>query len=532
LLVKLASVANIFSYKMVDQLSASYNHTSHSSSSFGRLKLGGHPPTKVLYVRYLPDTVSESDFISYCNPFGRVANVLLLKDKKHGFVEFGDKEHAVSCVSHFLKNPLIIRGQQLEFAFSGRSEITYKSSIECNPPNRILLLTVTNIVYPVTVEVISLIFAKYGGLEKTIIFNRGNVVQVLVQLQDLAISNICRNDLDGQNIYAGCNTLKVQFSLMTELDVKSNTDRAFDFTKSRNSGDFTSKKSTWEEQLQPEYPSLHQTRYDAIHQPEATGFSSPCVLKVSGINELETSPDHLAALFAIYGNVLRVKCCGDQATVEMQHQSQCISAQQYLACIKLHGKMMTLEIADRFSLQESEYARSKDFASQPLLYARHKAGKSLKLYPPSISLHISNMPDATTEEELLTLLVTVGGEIRHVRFLDEQRHIAIAVCTSVENAIETLVRSHGLVIGMKSSTPRPIRVGFGHQPMDPVFYQNAPVMVFSQSNMPGQVFIDEFGVTMMIANDGSAVPVISPNSEDPFSDRDDSDEETKLRVVS
>ena len=460
-----------------------------SLGSFLKPKGGQHPPTKVLYVRNLPESVTDAEFAGYCSPFGRVANVLLLRDKRHGFVEFEDRQHAISCVTYFSQHPLTLHGSLIEFAFSGRSEITFRSPNEANPPNRILLLTVTNLVYPVTVDVLSQIFQKYGGLEKAIVFNRGNVVQALVQLSDVSTALICKNSLDGQNIYAGCNSLRVQFSLMNDLDVKQNSDRTFDFTLSSKSV--------------PVEPSD-----DFQFFGYSNSFVIPPILQVSGLNATETSPEHLAALFAIYGNVVRVRCVSDKAFVQLQDLNHCRTAQQYLSGIQLHGKTLTVEMhhASDGIKDSSPGSVVKDFVSQPLLYSRHKPDKVQKLYAPSISLHVSNMPDDTSEEELLGLLVTVGGEIRHVRFLDEQRHIAIAVCTSVENAIETLVRAHGMVIGLASSCPRPLRLGFGHQPMDPAFYQQAPVMVYA--NVPGQVFMTDDGTTLMIADDGSAVPVV------------------------
>ena len=37
--------------------------------------------------------------------------------------------------------------------------------------------------------------------------------------------------LDGQNIYNGCNTLKIDYSRMNNLQVKYNSDKSRDFTR-------------------------------------------------------------------------------------------------------------------------------------------------------------------------------------------------------------------------------------------------------------------------------------------------------------
>ena len=175
------------------------------------------PPTKVLYVRNIPESVPDSELVQYCSPFGRVTSTLILKEKGHGFIEFETVEAASDACNYFLANPLVLHGFHIEFTFSQRQEITPRKDPDANPPNRIILLTITNIMYPVTVDVLSRVFAKYGGMEKVIIFNRGNAIQALVQLRDIATASTCRVQLDGQNVYAGCNSLKVQYSSLNEL---------------------------------------------------------------------------------------------------------------------------------------------------------------------------------------------------------------------------------------------------------------------------------------------------------------------------
>ena len=83
-----------------------------------------------------------------------IFNVLLLRDKSHGFVEFAEEFSAVGCLQYYEATPLVVEGQRVEFNYSGRGSITTKKDPEANPPNRILLLTVTNLLYPVTVDVL------------------------------------------------------------------------------------------------------------------------------------------------------------------------------------------------------------------------------------------------------------------------------------------------------------------------------------------------------------------------------------------
>jgi RNA recognition motif-containing protein len=69
---------------------------------------GTLPPTKVLYVRNIPETVPESELVQYCSPFGEVTSTLILKEKGHGFIEFRDMDAAAACCNYFTQNPLVV----------------------------------------------------------------------------------------------------------------------------------------------------------------------------------------------------------------------------------------------------------------------------------------------------------------------------------------------------------------------------------------------------------------------------------------
>ena len=437
------------------------------------------PPTRVLYVRNIPDSVTDSELIQYCSPFGRVIGTLILKEKGHGFIEFDTLEGSSTACTYFQDNPLILHGFHVEFTFSQRQEITPRKDPDANPPNRIILLTVTNIMYPVTVEVLSQIFAKYGGMEKVIIFNRGNAIQALVQLRDVPTASTCRGQLDGQNIYAGCNSLKVQYSSLNDLEVKQNNDRMFDFTVPASSRlDYGSySRGSYMGSLSPmgsAYQSLGS--YTGAPSPKAFGedylssSGGAPVLVVEGIDESRTHAEHLAALFALYGNVVRVKLLKNRGTalVQLEDLDQCRIALEFLNGIPIHDLGISLSLSkggaipppDRV-LEEGDSEQSvKDFTSYPLLYARHRPERPQRMYLPSNTLHISNMPDGTMEEDLIAVLSAEGAEVEMIRFLDDNHHVALVSCTSAENALDTLVNCHGQLVASGDAVPRPIRIGF------------------------------------------------------------------------
>jgi len=419
-----------------------------------------------------------------------------LKEKGHGFIEFDTIESASAACSYFNHSPLVLHGFHIEFTFSQRQEITPRKDPDANPPNRIILLTVTNIMYPVTVDVLSQVFSKYGGMEKVIIFNRGNAIQALVQLRDIATASTCRVQLDGQNIYAGCNSLKVQYSSLPELEVKQNNERMFDFTMpssmmmhNLHSASTTTTGNGSSSRNMYYYGGSLSPMGDAAYLGSfvgTTGTPSPKafgadylstsshggapVLLIENLDESLTIPEHLAALFAVYGNVVRIKMMkrSESALVQMHDLDQCHIAIEYLNGVMLHGRSISVKLSKGGSIpppskiqEEGETGNSvKEFSGYPLLYARHKPDKPQRLFLPSTTLHLSNMPDDTTEDEVLSVLLINGADVEYLRFLDDQHHIAIVVCSSTENALLTLVSCHAQLCGMIQ--PRPLRVGFGH----------------------------------------------------------------------
>merc|ERR1711936_953962 len=94
----------------------------------------------------------------------------------------------------------------------------------------VLKVIVTNIVYPVTIEVLQQVFQRCGEIQKIVTFLRNDQYHALIQYSNTKEATTAKSLFDHQNIYNGCNTLHVEFSKMTELTVKYNNDKMRDFT--------------------------------------------------------------------------------------------------------------------------------------------------------------------------------------------------------------------------------------------------------------------------------------------------------------
>ncbi|PFH32034.1 RNA recognition motif-containing protein [Besnoitia besnoiti] len=101
------------------------------------------------------------------------------------------------------------------------------------PPEsfRVVLASVTNLLYPVDIDLIHYLFSKYGEIEKIVTFSKSpTMYQALIQFQNPEQARHALMNLHSRNIYDGCNTLQIQPSRLNELVVKNNTQKSWDYT--------------------------------------------------------------------------------------------------------------------------------------------------------------------------------------------------------------------------------------------------------------------------------------------------------------
>lgn len=210
-------------------------------------------PSKVIHLRSLPNDVTDSEVVQLGIPFGKMSNVLLLKQKNQAFLEFEDENVATTFVNYYSKMSCQIRGKQVYVQFSQHKELkTDQSHAFQNQASQAALqaaqqalmgngdsegakkttlrVIVENLVYPVTIEVLHQIFGKFGKVLKMIIFTKNNTFQALIQFGDSVSANAAKLSLDGQNIYNGCCTLRIDYSKLSQLNIKYNNDKSRDFT--------------------------------------------------------------------------------------------------------------------------------------------------------------------------------------------------------------------------------------------------------------------------------------------------------------
>ncbi|XP_023244195.1 heterogeneous nuclear ribonucleoprotein L-like [Centruroides sculpturatus] len=95
--------------------------------------------------------------------------------------------------------------------------------------NHILLMTIQNPAYPITVDVIHTICNPSGKVHRIVIFKK-NGVQAMVEFDSIESAKRAKESLNGADIYSGCCTLKIEYAKPTRLNVHKNDNESWDYT--------------------------------------------------------------------------------------------------------------------------------------------------------------------------------------------------------------------------------------------------------------------------------------------------------------
>ena len=450
-------------------------------------------PSRVLHVRSLPPDTTEAELGQLCLPFGRVVGVLMLSNKAQAFVQMEDVSQAIALVQYYNSVHAVIRGNVVYFQFSNRSELTTghissgsgSGSSASEKQNRILLVSVSNLLYPITIDVLQRVFRKYGVILRIVTFSKGAVLQALIEFETVMAAALAKAELEGQNIYTGCCTLSLQFSNLEVLTVKYNNDKSRDFTNPNlPAGDSGASSSSQSEPSGYPYGGAYASHSMAMAGGAAAGYPQamssvglgamafgqqqamgPTVLIVSGLDESRVNPDILFTLFGVYGDVLRVKIMfnrKDTALIQYQLHSGAELACQNLNGISLFGKPLKVNFSkhQHVAIPKESSAEAdnltKDYTGHPLHRFRNPNSKhSSHIIPPGDMLHIHNLPADITEEQVIALFGQYGTVVGF-KFFENNRKMALLQMSSVDEAVHALIFLHGYPIAEGSS----IRVSF------------------------------------------------------------------------
>lgn len=112
-------------------------------------------------------------------------------------------------------------------------------------PNSVLRTIIENMVFPVSLEVLHQLFARFGKVLRIITFNKNSkpahltvprsspisdTFQALIQMSEANSAQQAKLALENQNVYNGCCTLRIDYSKLSTLNVKYNNDKSRDYT--------------------------------------------------------------------------------------------------------------------------------------------------------------------------------------------------------------------------------------------------------------------------------------------------------------
>ncbi|KAF1532756.1 Polypyrimidine tract-binding protein 3, partial [Eudyptes chrysocome] len=371
---------------------------------------------------------------------------------------------------------------------SGSLAVTSVLAAEGGPlpgQGSVLRIIVENLFYPVTLEVLYQIFSKFGAVLKIITFTRNNQFQALLQYADPMHAYYAKMALDGQSVYTACCTLRIEFSKLTSLKVKYNNDKSRDFTRlDLPSGDgqpplepsiaaaFGKKPSllmssdainTLPGLSVPAAPatltSLAVTTSAVSGQmtiPGVTDVPGNSVLLVSNLNPEAITPHGLFILFGVYGDVHRVKIMfkkKENALVQMADAMQAQLAISHLNGQRLYGRVLRATLSKHQTVQlpregQDDQGLTKDYSNSPLHRFKKPGSKNFQnIFPPSATLHLSNIPSSVTVDDLKNLFASTGSTVKAFRFFQKDCKMALIQLGSVEEALHALIKLHNHDLG-------------------------------------------------------------------------------------
>ncbi|NWX90736.1 PTBP3 protein, partial [Nothoprocta ornata] len=358
----------------------------------------------------------------------------------------------------------------------------------------VLRIIVENLFYPVTLEVLYQIFSKFGTVLKIITFTKNSQFQVLLQYADPMNAHYAKMALDGQNVYNACCTLRIDFSKLTSLNVKYNNDKSRDFTRlDLPSGDGP---PSLEPSIATAFgasgiisssysgpagfaPAIGFAQATSLSVPSVPGTLGPLGMPNSAVSGRMTLPGATAVpgnsvllvsnlnsevslaggiTSSVYGDVHRVKIMfnkKENALVQMADASQAQLAMSHLNGQRLYGKLLRATLSKHHMVQlpregQEDQGLTKDYSNSPLHRFKKPGSKNFQnIFPPSATLHLSNIPPSVTVDDLKNLFASTGSTVKACKFFQKDHKMALIQLGSVEEAVQALIELHNHDLGEK-----------------------------------------------------------------------------------
>ncbi|KAL7583910.1 polypyrimidine tract-binding protein homolog 3 isoform X1 [Lactuca sativa] len=425
-------------------------------------------PSKVIHVRNVGHEISEPDLLQLFQPFGVINKLVMLRAKNQALLQMQDVPSAVNAMQFYANVQPSIRGRNVYVQFSSHQELTtmeQNTQGRGDEPNRILLVTIHHMLYPITVEVLQQVFSPHGYVEKIVTFQKSAGFQALIQFQSRQSAISARNSLQGRNIYDGCCQLDIQFSNLDELQVNYNNDRSRDFTNPSLPSEQKGRPSS-----QPGYGDAggmyslqgHEVGFPQMNNgaaiaaafggglpPGISGTNDRCTVLASNLNPDRIDENKLFNLFSLYGNIARIKLLRnkpDHALIQMGDGFQSELAVHFLKGATLFGKRLEVNYSKHPHITMG--AETHEYLNSNLNRFNRNAAKNYRYCcSPTKMIHLSTLPQDITEEEIVAHLEEHGSIINTKLFEMNAKKQALVLFENEEQATEALVCKHASSLG-------------------------------------------------------------------------------------
>ncbi|MED6122618.1 hypothetical protein PIB30_041391 [Stylosanthes scabra] len=446
-------------------------------------------PSKVIHVRNVGHEISEyiagpklpssetggglcvrpstanNDLLQLFQPFGVITKLVMLRAKNQALLQMQDVTSAVNALQFYANVQPSIRGRNVYVQFSSHQELTTMDQNQGreDEPNRILLVTIHHMLYPITVDVLHQVFSPHGYVEKIVTFQKSAGFQALIQYQSRQSAITARSTLQGRNIYDGCCQLDIQFSNLDELQVNYNNDR---------SRDFTNPNLPTEQKGRPSQPGYGDAggmygvqgsggrggggysqmanaaaiaaAFGGGLPPGITGTNDRCTILVANLNPDRIDEDKLFNLFSIYGNIIRIKLLRnkpDHALIQMGDGFQAELAVHFLKGAMLFGKRLEVNFSKHPNITQG--ADTHEYVNSNLNRFNRNAAKNYRYCcSPTKMIHLSTLPQDITEEDIISLVEEHGTIVNSKVFEMNGKKQALVQFETEEQATEALVCKH------------------------------------------------------------------------------------------
>lgn len=277
-------------------------------------------------------------------------------------------------------------------------------------PKRILFLTISNLSYPITAEVVREFCSRGGTVLRVLlrVVDAGSKVRGLVEFESVDGATRAKELLHGANIYPGCCYLHVKYARpnINTLKVSKNSDFSWDWTKMHV------------------VPHAHPDIANDVSDEQGSSalLAAPdegAVLRVKGLHE-NINAQALFNLLGMFGDVIKVKFDMTRKGCALVQMSDALGAERAagrLNNLNVYGNKIQLtptllpyltEDKEPATLADGSPSFVNFMGSVNNRYTRRAAMRRDELQPASQSLYFYNAPCWMEKEELLSVLQLRG----------------------------------------------------------------------------------------------------------------------------